>query len=190
MTKHERMRREPRQGRSRQTVEAVLEAVPLVIRRHGVDFLTTNRIAEAAGVSVGSLYQYFPDKKAIFAALHQLHVVHVHQVIERALAEDIGSLDGFTRALVERLADLHADEPELHELVAEHVPQGPLGFRRGLRAAFERVTSSERILFVLPNVIEAVVHGISQRALSSTAPSTREEAVQTVVLCLRSCRAA
>ncbi|MCA9643049.1 MAG: TetR/AcrR family transcriptional regulator, partial [Myxococcales bacterium] len=109
----ERMRREPRQGRSRETVRAVLEAVPRVIQREGVDAVTTNRIAEAAGVSIGSLYQYFPDKRSIFSALHERHVEEVHQVIERVMAEHAGDLAEFTRALVEGLADLHATEPEL-----------------------------------------------------------------------------
>ena len=187
-TSQERMRREPRQGRSRQTVHAVLGAVPRVIRREGVDAVTTNRIAEAAGVSIGSLYQYFPNKKAIFSALHERHVEDVHRVIERTMAERSGSLDAFTRALVEGLADLHAAEPELHELVSEQVPEGPLGFRRALRETFEHVTSSERMLFVLPNVIEALVHGISQRRPPVSATSVREEAVQTVLTCLESCR--
>lgn len=184
------MRREPRQGRSRQTVHAVLGAVPRVIRREGVDAVTTNRIAEAAGVSVGSLYQYFPNKKAIFSALHERHVEDVHRVIERAMTERSRPLDEFTRALVEGLADLHAAEPELHELVSEQVPEGPLGFRRALRQTFERVTSSERVLFVLPNVIEALVHGISQPRLAMGAASVRSEAVQTVLSCLASCRKA
>ncbi|WP_394840680.1 TetR/AcrR family transcriptional regulator [Pendulispora brunnea] len=182
------MRREPRQGRSRQTVHAVLGAVSRVIRREGVDAVTTNRIAEAAGVSIGSLYQYFPDKKAIFSALHERHVEDVRRVIERTMAGRSKSLDGFTRTLVEGLADLHAAEPELHELVSEQVPEGPLGFRRALRATFERVTSSERMLFVLPNVIEALVHGISQRPSPISAASAREEAVRTVLACLESCR--
>ena len=187
------MRRAPRQGRSRQTVDAVLAAVPRVIRREGVDAVTTNRIAEAAGVSIGSLYQYFPDKKAIFSALHERHVEDVRQVIERAIAEHASStresqtsLDTFTQALVEGLADLHAAEPELHELVSEQVPEGPLGFRRALRKTFERVTSSERVLFVLPNVIEALVHGISQRPLP-IATAVKEEAVRTALTCVESC---
>ncbi len=186
----QRMRREPRQGRSRQTVRAVLDAVPRVIRREGVDAVTTNRIAEAAGVSIGSLYQYFPDKTAIFSALHQRHVEDVHRVIERALAERSRSLDQFTRTLVQGLADVHAAEPELHELVSRQVPEGPLGFRRALRATFERVTSSERTLFVLPNVIEALVHGIPQRPSSVGPTSVSQEAVQTVLTCLESCRKA
>lgn len=183
------MRREPRQGRSRQTVDAVLGAVPLLVRREGGDALTTNRIADAAGVSIGSLYQYFPDKQAIFSALHERHVGDVHQVIERAMGERRSSLEEFTRVLVEGLADLHAAEPELHELVSEHVPEGPSGFRRALRATFARVTSSERMLFVLPNVIEALVHGIAQRRSARiAAASLRDEAVQTVLTCLASCR--
>ena len=189
-TSRERMRREPRQGRSRQTVHAVLGAVPRVIRREGIDAVTTNRIAEAAGVSIGSLYQYFPDKKAIFNALHERHVEDVHLVIERTVTERSSSLDEFTRTLVEGLADLHAAEPELHELVSQQVPEGPLGFRRALRQTFERVTSSERMLFVLPNVIEALVHGISQRPRPILAASAREEAVRTVLTCLESCRSA
>lgn len=186
----ERRRREPRQGRSRETVAAVMEAVARVIRREGVGAITTNRIAEAAGVSIGSLYQYFPDKQAIFSALHERHVEDVHRVIERALAEHATSLDAFTRVLVEGLADLHAAEPELHELVTEHVPEGPRGFRRALRKAFERVTSSERALFVLPNVIEAVVHGVAQRPGPIEARFARDRAVETALTCLASCESA
>jgi AcrR family transcriptional regulator len=178
------VRRAPRQQRSRQTVEAVLGAVPVVIRREGVNAVTTNRIADAAGVSIGSLYQYFPDKRAIFAALHERHVDEVRGVIEQAIAEHGSSLPGFTRALVEGLADVHAAEPELHELISADVPAGPLAFRNALQATFERVTSSERILFVLPNLIESLVHGVAQR------PTLKNEAVRTVFLYLESCLAA
>src|SRR6478752_2317725 len=111
-------RREPKQQRSRQTVEAVLEAVQRVLKRHGAEALTTNRIAEAAGVSIGSLYQYFPDKQAIYSALHHRHIDDVIQVMERTVAERTASLEDFARGLVERLADLHVADPVLHELVA------------------------------------------------------------------------
>jgi hypothetical protein len=52
-------RREPRQRRARVTVEAVLDAVVRILKREGFEALTTNRIAEVAGVSIGSVYQYF-----------------------------------------------------------------------------------------------------------------------------------
>lgn len=166
----------------------MLDAVPRVLRREGIDAVTTNRIAEVAGVSVGSLYQYFPDKRAIFSALHERHVEEVHRVIDRAMSERGKPFDVFVRTLVEGLADVHAAEPELHELVSELVPQGPSGFRRALRATFEQVTSSDRMLFVLPNVIEALVHGIPQRRQPSAATSAKDEAVHTVLTCLDACR--
>jgi len=64
-------RRQPQQNRARQTVEAVLDAVVRVPKREGVRAVTTNRIAEVAGVSIGSVYQYFPDKQAILVGLYQ-----------------------------------------------------------------------------------------------------------------------
>ena len=58
-------RKLPRQERSRFTVEAILTAAERVVAEHGVEGATTNRIAEVAGVSIGSLYQYFPNKAAL-----------------------------------------------------------------------------------------------------------------------------
>ncbi|HEY5958755.1 MAG TPA: TetR/AcrR family transcriptional regulator [Polyangiaceae bacterium] len=90
-------RREPKQQRSRQTVETVLEAVQLVLKRHGAGAITTNRVAEAAGVSIGSLYQYFPDKQAIYMALHDRHVDGVRQLIEQTITDcTLSSLEEFT----------------------------------------------------------------------------------------------
>ncbi|MBL7251621.1 TetR/AcrR family transcriptional regulator [Alloalcanivorax sp. C16-2] len=63
------MRKQPRQKRSREMVKALVEATGQCIQRHGLDDTTTARIAEQAGVSVGSLYQYFGDKDALIAAL-------------------------------------------------------------------------------------------------------------------------
>jgi len=62
-------RKAPRQGRSKQLVEAILEAAVRVLSREGAGRFTTARVAETAGVSVGSLYQYFPNKEAILFRL-------------------------------------------------------------------------------------------------------------------------
>jgi AcrR family transcriptional regulator len=183
-------RREPQQRRAMQTVDAVLQAVSRVIRRDGLDAITTNRIAEAAGVSIGSLYQYFPDKHAIFSALHKRHIEEVRRVISGAVDEYSGSLREFTRVLVEGLADLHIADPELHELISTEVSDSPIGFRSALRNTFERVTSSERTLFVLPNVIEALVHGIAQRPPLISPACAKQEAVQTVLTCIELRRSA
>jgi AcrR family transcriptional regulator len=64
-----RPRKTPLQERSRNTVEVIVEAAARILFREGADALSTNRIAEVAGVSVGSLYQYFPNREAIVTAL-------------------------------------------------------------------------------------------------------------------------
>jgi AcrR family transcriptional regulator len=185
-----RPRRAPRQERSRQTVDAVLDAVTLVLKRHGPDAVTTNRICKAAGVSIGSLYQYFPDKQSIYAALHQRHVDEVSGVIERALAEHAsGSIEEFARTLVNGLADVHTADPALHQLVTALVPEGPAGFRAALHETFEQVIAptderAKRMLFVLPNLIESLVHALAQPSSVISIESAKEEAVRTVLLYL------
>jgi AcrR family transcriptional regulator len=81
-----KLRKTPRQARSRSTVEAILEAAERVLRNEGYRAASTNRVARVAGFSVGSLYQYFDDKRAVVGALLDQSL--------RAEAESIGqSLD-------------------------------------------------------------------------------------------------
>lgn len=61
-------RRSPKQARARATCEAIVEAAAQILERGGADALTTNAVAERAGVSIGTLYQHFPDKQAILIA--------------------------------------------------------------------------------------------------------------------------
>lgn len=63
------LRKEPHQERARITMEAIIVAATRVLEREGLERLTTTRIAEVAGVSVGSLYQYFPNREAIVGAI-------------------------------------------------------------------------------------------------------------------------
>jgi AcrR family transcriptional regulator len=84
-------RRRPRQARSRATCEAIVEAASQILERHGPAALTTTRVAERAGVSIGTLYQYFAGKEAILAA-----------AARRALA----GAEARPRALVDALIDL------------------------------------------------------------------------------------
>jgi AcrR family transcriptional regulator len=194
-------RREPKQRRSRETVEAVLGAVPRVLKRQGVEAITTNRIAEAAGVSIGSLYQYFPDKRAIFTALYDRHVDEVRQVIERTMADcTSASLEDFTRELVEGLANVHTEDAELHEIVSGAVPEGAHGFKSALQASFEQVISraerdrytadeARRMLFVLPHMVEALVHGVAHQNRAVISPNAaKDEAIRTVLVYLNSCQ--
>jgi AcrR family transcriptional regulator len=70
------MRRLPQQERSRRRVEAMIDAAERLIGEHGYDAVTTTQVAEAAGVTVASLYQFFPDKKALAQVLAQRYVDH------------------------------------------------------------------------------------------------------------------
>ncbi|MCF4165940.1 TetR/AcrR family transcriptional regulator [Zavarzinia compransoris] len=74
------MKKRPGQGRSRATVEAVLEATAQLLAETGYGALTTNHIAERAGVSIGSVYQYFPGKEAVVAQV-------VERVVDDVLAD-------------------------------------------------------------------------------------------------------
>ncbi len=78
-------RKEPKQGRSRQMRKDILEAAVRVLHREGALRFTTPRVAQAAGISVGSLYQYFPNKQAIIFAIHARTVERAWIEVQRIL---------------------------------------------------------------------------------------------------------
>lgn len=82
------MRKEPRQKRSREMVSRLLDATAATLAEQGLDGTTTNHIAERAGVSIGSLYQYFPDKNALVEALLE-RMAHEVSARFRARAEAV-----------------------------------------------------------------------------------------------------
>jgi AcrR family transcriptional regulator len=77
-------RKTPVQARSTVTVEAISEATIQVLLSHGTDRLTTTRVAERAGVSVGTLYQYYPNKQALLFAVLEHHLDNVSTAVETA----------------------------------------------------------------------------------------------------------
>ena len=77
-------RKTPVQARSAATVEAISEATIQVLLSHGADRLTTTRVAERAGVSVGTLYQYFPNKRSLLFATMEDHMNRVAVAVESA----------------------------------------------------------------------------------------------------------
>src|SRR5260370_25083483 len=103
------VRRRPKQRRARQTVEAVLDAVIRLLKRGGSDAITTNRIAEVAGVSIGSLYLYFPHKRAIFTAFHQRHIEPIDRMVQTKLvAHAASSIDDLVPAIVDAMGGPHS----------------------------------------------------------------------------------
>lgn len=190
-------RRKPKQRRARHTVEAILDAVIRLLKREGVKAVTTNRIAEVAGISIGSVYQYFPDKRAIFVALHERHVEEIDRVVETKLVAHAASpLDTLVRAMVEAMVEVHALDPELYELLLTEVPhraQGERDFAVRLHGAFRLAIASrahelktprdlDTVVFIVTHMVEALSHGaVLRRPPRLSLAEAREEAARAVL---------
>jgi AcrR family transcriptional regulator len=120
-------RKRPSQARSRDTVQVILDAAAQVFEARGWAAATTNRIAERAGVSVGSVYEYFPNKDAIAVSLAERELERERDALLAVLAQaDPDDLAGLLRRLVERIVDFHARSPALYRILfdeADHPPE-------------------------------------------------------------------
>jgi len=111
-------RKGPKQQRSKVTVAAILDATVQVLEREGSDAATTSRIAEVAGVSVGTLYQYFANREAILDALQDREFERATEMMNRVLSRGAYRSDHeVARAVVEGLLELHSASPALHRLL-------------------------------------------------------------------------
>ncbi len=117
-------RKHASQDRSRATVDALIEATARILVSEGFDKASTNRIAEKAGVSVGSLYQYFPGKEALVIAVIERHHQEIMQVVHGALKEVAAlPLERAVRKLVATAIEAHRIDPKLHRVLAEQIPR-------------------------------------------------------------------
>src|SRR5579859_6999482 len=106
-------RRRAVQARSRATVERILEAAASLVAERGGDGATMTEIAQRAGVVIGSLYQYFPDKAGVMAALFERHGADVREMLIEAMAgtTSVEDLASRMEALAERYFAQHRDDP-------------------------------------------------------------------------------
>lgn len=97
-----RPRKQPRQARAQHTVNAIIEASARILEGQGHSGFTTNAVAELAGASIGTLYQYFPDKDALLGALIARETSRLIEEVEAAsmIATGRGALDGVIEAAV------------------------------------------------------------------------------------------
>jgi AcrR family transcriptional regulator len=125
----ETRRRRPSQQRSQLTFDALVEAAAQVFERHGYAAGTTNRIAERAGVSIGTLYQYFDDKDAVLTAVFDRHFAEGAATVAPALAklrdDPPPEPEPLLHGILEAMVALHAREPNLHRLLFEEAPLAP-----------------------------------------------------------------
>jgi AcrR family transcriptional regulator len=194
--------RRPTQRRARQTVDAILDAVARVLKRDGLKAVTTNRIAEAAGVSIGSVYQYFPDKQAIFVALHRRHIDDIDRLVATTLVENANSsLEDLIRSMVGAITDAHTADPELYEMMFSEVPHRAEGtkdftvrfhgaFRLALAARadeFGKARDLDKLVFVVTHMVESLCHGAAlRRPPGLSLAEAKEEAVRAIMAYLRS----
>jgi AcrR family transcriptional regulator len=185
-------RKQPRQQRSQATVEAILDATARVLCTTGYDRASTNRVALAAGVSVGSLYQYFPSKEALVAALVERHVAQMTHLVKTKLAEVASApLAVAVRTMIDAMFAAHAVDPRLHKVLIEQVPrvgrlEQVVGVEREVEALVAALLEARRgdlrppparlkpAAFVLCHVVEAVTHAAVLAELRE--PRTREVA--------------
>ena len=169
-------RKEPRQDRAKATVDAILSATARMLVKDGYDKTSTNRIAEAAGVSVGSLYQYFPSKEALVAALIEQHSAEMMRFLEdKAMTAGLDTpLRNVVRDVVEAMVDAHRVNPKLHRVLMEQVPRvgalkriteiddmalAMIGAYLEIRKAEIRPKNTKLVAFLLTSIVEAVTHG-------------------------------
>jgi AcrR family transcriptional regulator len=117
-------RKRPKQARARATIEAILAAAAQILVRNGIEAATTNHIAERAGVSVGTLYQYFPSKEAVIFALVERHIQKMQRQLEEMIVErGDGPLEETVPAYVKAMFAAHRVEPKLHRVFSEQLPK-------------------------------------------------------------------
>ena len=181
-------RKTPEQDRSRATVEAIVEAAAHILVKHGYDAFTTNRVAERAGVSIGSLYQYFPHKDALLSELQRRHVAEIERGVDDMVAHAMTApLAEVIRAGIQQNVQSHLIDPELHRVLSEEVPMlGALDWKKAMndrmsarvRGMLEArrdeivVGDIDLAVYILTRTVEAVVHnavGHQPQALRSGA---------------------
>ncbi|MFC9236356.1 TetR/AcrR family transcriptional regulator [Streptomyces decoyicus] len=119
-------RKQPRQGRAEITRQRILTAAAHVFAEYGHAAGTTNRIAERARVSIGSLYQYYPNKDAILVELLTRHLDDGMSALARGQdAEAPDSLEEAIRRYVRLTIENHRDDPQLLRVMIEQAPRSP-----------------------------------------------------------------
>ncbi len=136
-------RKRPRQARSRETVEAILTAAARILVRDGYARTSTNRIAEVAGVSIGSLYEYFPNRDAILATLRQRQHDRMQGVMSSTLSDVLDlPLGAAVRKTIEVMVEAHSVDPELQVALMWQVPDHVSGPSHSVEHHFFELTKA------------------------------------------------
>ncbi|WP_445165418.1 TetR/AcrR family transcriptional regulator [Mycolicibacterium sp. Dal123E01] len=148
-----RPRKQPRQVRAAETQQRILDAAAQVFAEYGYAAGTTNRIADRAQVSIGSLYQYFPNKDAVLRALMQAHADAGARLIAERTADGLPApLEEALRVFVRATIDNHRDDPRLHRVLFEEAPRAPAFLAHLHEMERRAVEGTAALLQALPSV--------------------------------------
>jgi AcrR family transcriptional regulator len=191
-------RKTPRQARSTSTVEAIFEATIQVLLAEGPSRLTTTRVAERAGVSVGSLYQYFPNKQALFHALNERYLTMLAERVEAACLAHHGKPYGLmSEALVSTYIKVKIERRDvtsaLYRAAAEvNVAEIVEAMLRRVEAASEAMFASAsdaefrdlpRVNLMLSNVLCGTVRTVFERNQSELLADGSLQSQLTYMIC-------
>lgn len=191
-------RKRPRQGRSLATVKAILEATAHILVTEGYEQLNTNRVAERAGVSIGSLYQYFPNKQALLSALRHQHAQDMQTLVDELAKQAMNQpLPEAICTLVGAIAAAHRLQPRLHQVLEQEIPrqtqlavatEWETTLRLGLQAYLEHhqaqltIGNAKVASLVLVRLVDALIHATLTPDPFGVSPEAIEEEISTVVL--------
>jgi AcrR family transcriptional regulator len=189
-------RKEPVQARSRLTVKAIVEATAQVLVAIGYERATTDAIAGRAGVSIGTLYQYFPNKESLVAALIKNHVDEIMRTVEAALAEAADApLELALQGMIHAGVEAHRVDPALHKVLFEQVPRNKM-LGKHLDTSGKLQVMIEEFLFkkaprlsrarlrVIALVLETTVEALTHRAVVDAPDWLRSREIEKEALML------
>ncbi|MEP9322418.1 TetR/AcrR family transcriptional regulator [Paraburkholderia phymatum] len=138
-------RRRPKQARAEFALDSILEAAARTLEAHGKAGLTTQRVADTAGFSIGAIYQYFPNKEGLIEALARRELERLTAMMKEALTQPAPFGTGLNaRRIMRVVAAFIGDRPRLYGILraewAEAAPDTPVG--QGMRRYFELIAGT------------------------------------------------
>jgi AcrR family transcriptional regulator len=166
------LRKHPRQNRSRAKVEGILAAAADIVSGRGLEAVTTNAVAARAGISIGSLYQYFPGKAALLAALIRDERANLLEAVERIVCSDAAhTLSNLVDELIEATVAHYLARPSLSRtlnLARTQLPPDPEAAEFSARITVLIAARLDELAIPLPETtaqdILAILHGMIDAA--------------------------
>ena len=188
-------RKQPKQDRAAQTRQRILDSAARVFAAYGYAAGTTNRIAEHAELSIGTLYQYFPNKDSILRALMDAHVDAGAKLLGERLSDGLPEhLDDVLRVFVRATIDNHSDNPRLHQVLFEEAPRAPAFLARLHALEESMVDATAQLLEQHPAVhatgrlsarlVVATIESLVHRLIASPEPVDPHQLEDEIVVLL------